>query len=109
MGLTVKSEGKFKDTQPYIQPALTGKNFKMVYFHLKQGQKINLHSTSSEVIVTVLKGKGNFFAGSYENVFQLTEGESFYYEPEEPHGFEAVEDMIVQAIITPIPTKKINL
>lgn len=60
MGLTLKPDGVFNDEKPHIQPATTGKNFKMVYFHLKAGQKIPLHTTSSEVVVTVLKGKGNF-------------------------------------------------
>ncbi len=109
MGQTLKPEGVFNEEKPHIQPAKTGKNFKMVYFHLKAGQKIPLHTTSSEVVVTVLKGKGNFFAGSYENSNSLSKGESFFYEPDEPHGFEAVEDMIVQAVITPIPEKKLQL
>ncbi|WP_456400053.1 cupin domain-containing protein [Persephonella sp.] len=108
MGSILKPEGVFNEEKPYAQPAYTGSNFKMVYFHLKAGQKIPLHTSTSEVIVTVVKGRGNFFAGSYENATPVSEGESFYYESEEPHGFEAVEDMIVQAIITPVPNKKIQ-
>ena len=45
-----------------------------------------------------------------ENYEILNVGESIKYNPKEPHGFEAIEDMIVEAIITPNPNyQKMNL
>ncbi len=96
-------ENKFSDKRPYTERLVETQNLILIHFYLKKGQKINLHSSPSEVITTVVKGKGKFYIGSVENYVELDTGESIKYDPKEPHGFEALEDMVVEAVITPNP------
>ncbi len=110
MGLKIYSVvEKFNEEKPYSEKILATDNMVIVHFYLKKGQKIPLHVSKSEVLTTVLKGKGKFFVGSEKNTEILEETESYFYQSEEPHGFEAIEDMIVQAVISPNPQKKINI
>lgn len=111
MAIVIKiDETKFDEKRPSTQKLVESPNLILVHFYLKKGQKINLHSSPSEVITTVVKGKGKFFIGSIENFVELDTGESVKYDPKEPHGFEALEDMVVEAIITPNPQQqKISL
>ncbi len=100
---------KFNPEKPYSEKILSTENMLIIHFYLKKRQKIPLHVSKSEVFVTVLLGKGKFFIGSEENSEILRQEESLFYESEEPHGFEALEDMIVQAVISPNPQQKIKL
>ncbi|WP_293445479.1 cupin domain-containing protein [Persephonella sp.] len=100
---------RFDPVKPVSEKMIATDNLVVVHFYLKEGQKIPLHASKSDVFVTVLKGKGKFYYGSENSYEALETGESLYYQPEEPHGFEAEEDMIVQAIISPNPQKKITL
>ncbi len=100
---------RFNEEKPYSEKILATDNMVVVHFYLKKGQKIPLHTSKSEVLVTVLSGKGKFFVGSEDNTEILEEKESYFYQSEEPHGFEALEDMIVQAVISPNPQQKIKL
>ncbi|WP_448587939.1 cupin domain-containing protein [Thermocrinis sp.] len=70
-----------------------------ILFCLRKGQKVPLHTSHHRVITLVLSGKGGFFLGSEENSVELKEGEFVLYEREEPHGFYALEDMVVLAFI----------
>ncbi len=95
----------FNPERPLSEKIISTDNMVVVHFYLKAGQKIPLHVSKSEVLVTVLRGKGKFYYGD-ENTYEiLEEEESLYYQSEEPHGFEAEEDMIVQAVISPNPQK----
>lgn len=100
---------KFNSEKPYSEKIISTNNMVIIHFYLKKGQKIPLHISKSEVFVTVLSGKGKFFMGSEENIEILSEEESLFYESNEPHGFEALEDMIIQAVISPNPQQKIKL
>ncbi len=100
---------KFNTEKPYSEKVLSTENFMVVHFYLKKGQKIPLHVSKSEVLVTVLYGKGKFFVENGETFEILNENESFFYKREQPHGFEAISDMIVQAVISPNPQQKIRL
>ncbi|NPA53932.1 MAG: cupin domain-containing protein, partial [Aquificae bacterium] len=99
----------FNEEKPFSEKILATDNMVIVHFYLKKGQKIPLHTSKSEVLVTVLLGKGKFFVGNEENIEILNEKESYFYQSEEPHGFEALENMIVQAVISPNPQQKIKL
>lgn len=99
---------RFSDEKPVIEKVEDTENARVVLFFLKKGQVINLHRSPSDVIVSVLKGKGRFFFGDVESFRDLESGETVIYSPNEAHGFEAIEDLVVQAIITPIPINKIN-
>ena len=100
---------KFKSERVHTEVVMDVPEFKLVHFYLKADQKVSLHSSKSHVLTTVLKGKGKFFIGNEDNAQILNEGESVYYEPMEPHGFEAIDDMVVEAFISPNPVSKINL
>ncbi len=47
----------------------------------------------------MLEGEGDFFVGSEEKRERLKKGEVLLYEPSEPHGFVAVQDMTVLAFV----------
>ncbi len=100
---------KLKNDRVHTEVVIDVPEFKLVHFYLKAGQKVSLHASKSNVLTTVLKGKGKFFIGNEGNKTILNQGESIYYESMEPHGFEAIEDMIVEAFISPNPVPKINL
>jgi quercetin dioxygenase-like cupin family protein len=51
------------------------------------------------VITLVLSGRGMFFLGSEENFVELKGGDYVLYERQEPHGFYALEDMVVLAFV----------
>ncbi len=61
------------------------------------------------MFITVLKGKLDFMIGSEDRKETLSEGQTVFYLPNEPHGFVALEDSVVQAVITPKPVRKIKL
>ncbi len=71
---------------------------KVMMFWLKAGQKIPAHTNAHRVHVTVLQGKASFIAGS-ESGLVLNQGESISYEPNENHGFEGLEDTVLQAVL----------
>lgn len=100
---------KFSDEKVLTELIISVNEFRLVHFYLKTGQKVNLHSSKSHVLTTVLVGKGKFFIDNEENFEILNTGQSIYYKPQQPHGFEALEDMIVQAIISPNPQQKLSL
>lgn len=105
----VKIDEKKFSLKPYIEKIYEDERIRIVLFYLKAGLVIDLHTSPSTVITTVLKGKGNFFVESRESIEILETGDSLIYLPNEPHGFEAIEDMIVQAIITPPPSQKVKM
>ncbi len=100
---------KFKEERPYSERILETEHFLLIHFYLKKGQIIPMHTSPSAVIVTVLQGKGKFFYDTQNQYKELSCGETIKYEPDEPHGFEAIEDMIVQAVIIPKPIRKISI
>ncbi|MEZ0323243.1 MAG: cupin domain-containing protein [Hydrogenothermaceae bacterium] len=112
MAIFIYSENlkdRFSSEKPVVEKVTDTDNGRIVLFFLKKGQIIELHRSPSDVIVTVLFGKGRFFIGSKDVYRDINCGETVIYEPNELHGFEAIEDMVVQAVITPIPVKKIEL
>jgi quercetin dioxygenase-like cupin family protein len=100
---------KFNDKKVNVEVIISVDEFRLVHFYLKAGQKVGLHSSKSHVLTTVLKGKGKFFIENEENYKILSIGDAIYYQPMQPHGFESIEDMVVQAIISPNPSSKIEL
>ncbi len=100
---------KFKEERPYSERVLDSNDCLIIHFYLKKDQKIPMHTSPSRVIVTVLFGSGRFFYRTEESFAELKSGETIVYESDEPHGFEAIEDMIVQAVIVPKPVRKIEI
>ncbi|RUM46714.1 MAG: cupin domain-containing protein [Hydrogenothermus sp.] len=108
--MKIKIDFNFSEEKPITKRLFANKDMIIVHFYLKSGQKIPMHASPSTVLVSVLEGKGKFFIDNEDNFEILEKGESFIYNPKQPHGFLALEDMIVQAVIAPNPSiSKINI
>jgi len=108
MGEIKNLEEKFGE-KPLSEVVYEDANAKVVRFYLKGGQEIKPHKSPSSVCITVLKGKLNFFLGKDNSEVEVYAGGTVFYEPEELHGFKALEDSVVEAVITPKPTHRVNL
>jgi quercetin dioxygenase-like cupin family protein len=97
-------EEKFNPEAPGRELVYEDANAKVIRFFLKAGQEIKPHKSPSSVFISVLKGKLSFYLGKEDREEILEEGATVFYEPEELHGFKALEDSVVQAVITPNPT-----
>ncbi len=74
---------------------------RVVLFNLEKGQEIPAHTSTSEVLMFLVKGKGRFLVGDkWEDV---EEGAFVVCGSNEPHGMEATERMTVLAVIAPRP------
>ncbi len=94
---------KFNEKEPYSEVILETPEFAIFHVYVKAGQKVDLHSSKSYMVITVIQGEGKFFVGSEENVEHVKEEETIVYDKGELHGYEAVEDMIVQVNAIPNP------
>ncbi len=99
MAQLLKSEPNFSAFMPVKKALYSRADLKCIAFHLKAGQKIPLHTSPHRVITLVLEGEGDFFVGSEEKMERLRKGEALLYEPSEPHGFVALQDMTVIAFV----------
>lgn len=104
MSVIKRLEEKFND-KPVVEVAYQDENAKAVRFYLKKGQEIKPHASPSSVFITVLKGKLSFLSGEDGNEEILSTGDTIFYTPKELHGFRALEDSVVEAVITPRPDK----
>jgi quercetin dioxygenase-like cupin family protein len=99
MAKLISPEVSFSDFMPVKKALHVEEGLKCISFCLKAGQKISLHSSPHRVITLVLEGEGDFFVGSEENSINLKRGQALLYEPGEPHGFVARQDMVVIAFV----------
>ncbi|MCS6957609.1 MAG: cupin domain-containing protein [Aquificaceae bacterium] len=58
-----------------------------------------MHRSSRRVLAIVLEGEAEFFVGSTDKRERLKRGKDILYEPEEPHGFRAMEDTVVMVLV----------
>lgn len=72
-----------------------------VLFCLLPGQKVEPHTSTSEVFFYVIQGKGTFTLG--QNKAELGPSGVAVSPPNEPHGFEANEKLVLLAVIAPRP------
>ena len=98
MAQFVRQEREFSPIAP-IKKVSTLDRIRVIHFFLKEGQKISLHTSPHRVILVVVEGEGEFYAGSEENRDILKEGQAVIYERHEPHGFKALKDMIAIAFV----------
>ncbi len=106
MSVVKPLEEKYSSESPVRELVYEDANAKVIRFHLKEGQEIKPHRSPSSVFISVLAGKLSFYLGSEEKEEVLEKGATVFYEPEELHGFRALENSVVQAVITPNPTAK---
>jgi quercetin dioxygenase-like cupin family protein len=74
---------------------------RVALFCLKAGQEVPPHTTSSEVVLFVVRGRGRAVVGEEEP--EVERNSLVVCPPEAPHGFKAEEDMVVLAVIAPRP------
>ncbi len=96
-------EEKFKEGVPNRELVYEDDNAKVIRFYLKQGQEIKPHTSPSSVFISVIKGRALFHVEG-KNPVIISEGGTVFYEPKELHGFKAMEDSVIQAVITPNPS-----
>ncbi|MFN3472130.1 MAG: cupin domain-containing protein [Aquificaceae bacterium] len=99
MAELLRSEPNFSDLMPVKKTLCSKEGLRCIAFHLKAGQKIPLHTSPHRVITLVLEGEGDFFVGSEEKRERLKKGDVLVYDPSEPHGFVALQDMTVIAFV----------
>ncbi len=99
-------EDKFNPEHPAREVVFNDDNVRVMRFYLKAGQEIKPHRSPSTVVITVLKGKLSFYIGSESREETLGEGGTVFYDPNEDHGFKALEDSIAQAVVAPNPTRR---
>lgn len=106
MSVVKPLEEKYNEDSPARELVYEDANAKVIRFFLKAGQEIKPHRSPSSVFISVLKGRLSFYLGKEDREEILEAGSTVFYEPEELHGFKALEDSVVQAVITPNPTAK---
>jgi len=99
-------EDKFNPEMPAREVVYNDDNVRVMRFYLKAGQEIKPHRSPSTVVLTVLQGRLSFYIGSEDREETLETGASVFYDPNEPHGFRAIEDSVAQAVVAPNPTKR---
>lgn len=104
MAKVVRLEGKFSERSPFRELVYEDTNARVIRFYLREGQEIRPHRSPSSVFISVLSGKLSFFIGREGKEETLDAGSTVFYEPEELHGFKALEDSVAEAVITPKAT-----
>lgn len=104
MAVVKRLEERFSQESPSRELVYEDRNAKVIRFYLKKGQEIKPHRSPSSVFISILEGKLSFFIGCEGKEETLDAGSTVFYEPEELHGFKALEDSVVEAVITPNPS-----
>jgi len=110
MAVIKKFEERFNKDAVKTEVVYDHPNGRVLRFYIPAGKEVKLHKSKSSVFITVIKGNLIFYIGDLNTHETLKTGDSIYYEPEEPHGFKASEDSVVEAIISPNPaSQRLNL
>ncbi len=76
-------------------------HMRVVLFALQTGQEVKAHTSPSEVLMHVVKGRGTILSGDAQ--YPVAQGAVVICRSLEPHGFRAEEEMIILAVIAPAP------
>ncbi len=110
MAKFIPYEESFGEDRAVARVVGRDRNMRVIRFCLLAGQEIKPHRSPSTVLMTVLKGRLVFVGGEEE--MELKEGDALLCAPGEPHGFRALEDSVVEAVVSPNPSEgtfKVNL
>lgn len=72
----------------------------LCYFYLKKGAVLEMHQHEQSQSGLVVKGRIDFVKGNQE-VLHLTQGDAYYFAPNEPHGSKTLEDTELLECFTP--------
>lgn len=92
----------FKDEGPHVQVLSDTGSARMVLFAFKAGQQLKEHSTSSQILVHILRGRVTFMAAS--NSVEAQADMVLQLEANVPHSIIAQTDAVMLVIMTPSPS-----
>ena len=92
----------FKDEGPYVQVLSDTGSARMVLFAFKAGQPLKEHSTSSQILVHILRGRITFTTPG--NSIEAQAGMVLQLEANVPHSSIAQTDVVMLVIMTPSPS-----
>lgn len=87
------SQAEFSDAGPNKKVLYDSPELASILISLKGGQEIPRHTVSSEVVMHVVTGNGNFYVGNDEP--DVKAGSLVVCRPNEAHGMKAGSDMVV--------------
>ena len=89
-------------SRPATATLLDSPDLRLVTFRLLPGQTVPLHTSTSSVLLTVLRGEGMILGRDTQRA--VVAGDTIAYEPNEPHGMQATTaEFHLLACITPRP------
>lgn len=97
----INSLKEFQKEGPRRQILFDSEKMRVVLFCLEAGQEIPAHTTTSELLMLALEGKGSFLVGG--DVHPVKGGSAVACKSQEPHGMKAEERLVVLAVIAPRP------
>ena len=86
----------FKEDRPVKRHLLDTKNFNAALICLKKGQEIKPHPEDYAVLLTVLKGRGEFT--HKPGVILLDATSSIFIKKDEIRGIKALSDLVILGI-----------
>lgn len=101
MLIDLEGELRFSSERYVTKIIHDSEKMRAVLFCLEPGQKVEPHTSPSEVVMFVARGAGRMTVGS--ETTPVKEGSLAVCPPHEPHGFEAEGRMVVLAAIIPRP------
>ncbi len=104
MSVVKRLEDNYSEERVLSEVVYSHDNARVVRFYLLKDQEVKPHISNSSVLISVLKGKLIFYSGEALKEDILNQGDSIFYEPKELHGFKALDNSVVEAVITPNPT-----
>lgn len=99
--MNIKEQINFSPDKYVTRILHDSERMRSILFCLLPGQKVEPHTTTSEVLFYLIQGKATFILG--EERIDLEAGAYTLSKSNQPHGFEAKEDLVVLAIIAPRP------
>ena len=99
--IKISDMDEFSETKYRTMLMHNSANCRLVLFFLEKGQKVDPHTSSSEVIMHIIHGKGIISVG--DETSEVAEGDVIFCKENEPHGIMAYTKMKMLAVITPSP------
>lgn len=97
----IKKLVEFSSQRYVVKLVHDSEKARVALFCLEPGQKVEAHTSPSEVVFYAIEGKGKVVVGEAKP--QVQGGTIVVCPPQAPHGLEAESRLIVLAVIAPRP------
>ena len=94
----------FQEDRPYVQILSDTGAARVVLFAFKAGQQLKEHTTTSQILVQVLRGRATFSAQGSSVI--LKAGMIIQLEENIPHSVFAQTDAVMLLTLTPSPARR---